>query len=124
MEIDTRAPLKLTTLLVCLASIIFFFFLIGGYLLSSVALVAAIHQHESAIHVFSLLSLPPTSHPIPPLWVITEHQAELPALFSNFPLAICFTHGNVYISMLLSQFTPPSLSSIVSINLSLFLPCK
>ena len=41
---------------------------------------------------------------IPPL--ITEHQAELPVLYSSFPLAICFTHGSVYMSMLLSQFAP------------------
>ena len=29
-------------------------------------------------------------------------------LSSNFPLVIYFTHGNAYISMLLSQFVLPS----------------
>ena len=29
-------------------------------------------------------------------------------LDSSFPLAICFTHGSVYMSVLLSQFIPPS----------------
>ena len=40
---------------------------------------------------------PPFHHgPIPPLWVITEHLAELPVLFSSFPLAIYFTPLNSY----------------------------
>ena len=30
-------------------------------------------------------------HPIPHLWVITEHQAGLPVLYSSFPLVICLT---------------------------------
>ena len=29
---------------------------------------------------------------IPPLWAITEHRAELPGLYSSFPLALCFIH--------------------------------
>ena len=33
---------------------------------------------------------------------------ELPVLYSKFPLAIYFTHYNVNVSMLLSQFIPPS----------------
>lgn len=43
------------------------------------------------------------AHPlIPPFWVITEHRAELSVLYSSFPVALCFTHGRVSISMLLS----------------------
>ena len=46
------------------------------------------HQHT---HVPSLLNLPPTSHPIPPLQAVTEHQVELPVSYRKFPLAIYFT---------------------------------
>ena len=30
---------------------------------------------------------------------ITEHRAELPVLYSSFPLASYFTHGSVYVSV-------------------------
>ena len=56
-------------------------------------------------HIPSLLSLPPTL-PIPPLQLVTKHQADLPVLCSCFPLAICFTFGSVYMSVLLSHFIP------------------
>ena len=45
------------------------------------------------IYVPYFLSLCRT--PILPLWVITEHQAEVLALCSSFLLAICFTHGSL-----------------------------
>ena len=38
------------------------------------------------------MELPPTGPPISALYVITEHKAELPVLYTNFPLATYFTH--------------------------------
>ena len=58
-------------------------------------------------HIPSLLHLPPTLS-IPPLQVVTKHQADLPVLCSCFPLAIYFTFGSVYVSVLLSHFVPAS----------------
>ena len=73
-------------------------------------------ESDSTAYICPLPFEPP-SHPIPPLQAVADHKAELPALYRNFPLAIYFTHGNVDISMLLSEFVPPSPSSCVSISL-------
>ena len=65
-------------------------------------------------YILYLLSLPPIpTLPIPPLYVITEHRAELPVLYRSFTLAIDFTHGGVYRSVL-SQSIPRSPSPAVS----------
>ena len=59
-------------------------------------------------YVPCLVNLPPTSHPILPLWVVIEHGFELPASDSKFPLAVCFTYDNVDMSVLFSILFPPS----------------
>ena len=56
-------------------------------------------------HIPSLLHLPPTLL-ISPLQVVTKNRADLPVLCSFFPLAIYFTLGSMYVSMLLSHFIP------------------
>ena len=58
------------------------------------------------VNIYPIPLEPPYDPHIPPLWVITDHQTELPVLYSSFPLVSCFTHGSVSKSMLLSQFIP------------------
>ena len=79
--------------------------------------------------ISSLLNLSPTLIPSFPSRLSQSIWPEHPVLFSNFPLAICFTYGNVYGSMLLSQYVSPSPSPTVStspfsISTSLFLRCN
>ena len=64
------------------------------------------------MYIPSLLSFPLLPHPTP--LVITLGQTGLPVMFSHFPLTICFTPNSVYMSMLLSQFVPPSPSPTVT----------
>ena len=105
-------------------------------LLYNAVLVSAVQQHESVISIYSL-SLSVYLHSLlslllscfPPLQVITEHWAELPALHSTFSLVLCFTHNSEYMPMLLSQFVLPSPSPAVftspfSTFASPILPCK
>ena len=69
------------------------------------------------------------SHPpprIPPILVITEHWAELPVLYSSFPLV---THMVMYMLQCYSlNLSHPLLHSVFthlfSISVPLFLPCK
>ena len=66
------------------------------------------------IYIPSLLSLPTTPYPTPlGLHRAPGCQAGLPVLYSSFPLAVYFTHGSVYMPVLLSQFIPPSPSPAV-----------
>ena len=71
---------------------------------------------------------PPTSLPIPSLWVIPVHQPWALNSCIQPGLAIFFTLDNIHVSMLFFQIIPPSPSPIESKSLfytsvSLFLSC-
>ena len=90
----------------------------------------AINWHESAmdLHVFPILNPPPTSFPIPSLWVFPVHQPRALVSCIQPGLAICFTLDNIHVSMLFSQIIPPSSSpiefkSLFYTSASLFLSC-
>ena len=79
--------------------------------------------------VFSLLNLPPTSHPIPPLYIFTQHQIWAPVSYSKFPWLSNFTYCIVYVSMLLSQSmplfsSPTGPTSLFSMSASPVLSCR
>ena len=91
---------------------------------------SAIQQSKSVIDVhISPLSLTSLPHRTPLRLSQSTRLSSLFYIFRNFPLAICFTCGGVYISMLIFQFAPPSPSfavstSLFSMSVSIFLPCK
>ena len=74
----------------------------------------AIHWHESAmgVHVFPILNPPPTSLPIPFVWVIPVHQPWTPSGVSCIEpaLVIHFTYDNIHVLRPFSQIIPPSCS--------------
>ena len=82
--------------------------------------VSAIHHHKSAtvLHMFPLswISFPPPT-PSHPSRLSQSTIFELPASYSKFLLAIYFTYGNKYASMLLSLFALPSPFLTVSMRL-------
>ena len=101
-------------------------------MLYNIMLVSAIHQHELAIDTYVS---PPSSTSLPPpapsysCRLSQTFRFQLSASYSKFSLAIYFTYDNIYVSILLFPFVPPSSSPTVSTRLffmsvSPLLPCK
>ena len=87
-----------------------------------------LYNEANQLYVCTYTSLPlgsPLSPAIMPsaLQVITEHQAELPVLYSRFPPTIYFTHGHIYIR----HHFFPNLSHLSSpplhVHMSVFYVC-
>ena len=68
----------------------------------------AIHQHESSmgVHVFPILNPPPSSLPVPSLWVIPAHQPQ--ASWIEPWLVIRFIYDIIHVLRPFSQIIPPS----------------
>ena len=88
------------------------FILIGLLITLQYCIGFAIHQHKSSmgVHMFPILNPPPTSLPIPSLWVIPVHPPVHPVSCIEPGLEIHFTYDNIHVSMPFSQIIPPSLS--------------
>ena len=73
------------------------------------------------LHVFPILNPPPTSFPIPSLWVMPVHQPWGLVSCIQPGLVICFALDSIHVSMLFSQIIPPLSSPIESKSLFIHL---
>ena len=67
--------------------------------------------------MFPILNPPPSSLPIPSLWVVPVHQRQDPVSCIEPGLATRFIHDILHVSMPFSQIFPPSPSLSESIRL-------
>jgi len=92
--------------------------------------VAFIHQHESAkgIHVSPHLEPCPMSHPIPHLYVVTEHRIWASCIIQQIPTGCLILHMVMYIfqccCLNLSHSFPTVSTSLCSMTASPLLPWK
>ena len=66
-----------------------FIYLLFIYFTLQYCIGFAMHQHESArgIHMFPILNPPPSSLPVPSLWVISVHKPQASSII--FTILIC-----------------------------------
>ena len=92
-------------------------FLIGGKLLYNVVLDSAIQQHKSVIYIYThihvcvyicIYHFPLEPPSIPPSHPSRSSQSASLRSLCYLATSHYFTHDSVYMSMLLSQFVPPS----------------
>ena len=95
----------------CYGGLIYFFlFIIIIIFTLQYCIGFAIHQHASTmgVHVFPILNTPPTSLPIPPLWVIPVHQPQASCILHQTWMGIRFLYDIIHVLMPFSQIIPPS----------------
>ena len=70
----------------------------------------AIHQQESAtgVHMLPILNPPPSSLPVPSLWVIPVHQPWASCILHRTWTGDHFLYHIIHVSMPFSQIIPPS----------------
>ena len=88
-------------------------------------------MNQSQVYLCTFPLEPPTHHlpPHPTLPGCHRALGWAPCVHRQFPVAICFRYGNVYVSMPPSQFIPPSPSrtvstSLFSMSVPPLLPCE
>jgi len=95
----------------CVVFLFLIFFIILFYILTLQCCIGfAIYENESTtgIHVFPILNPPPSSLPIPSLWIVPVHQPKHPVSCIEPGLVTHFIYDIIHVSMPFSQIIPPS----------------
>ena len=104
---------------IVLAELILFFLVILFYFLTSQYCIGfAIYQHESTtgIHVFPILNPPPSSLPVPSLWVVPVLQPQGSSIVHQTWTGDSFHIWYYNVSMPFSQIIPLILTWVLKIN--------